>query len=663
MSRERTGRPYKETDMANYWKDNDDLQFQFSQLDWAKLIDVTMQSLGETTENVYGAKDTAESVQYFESLLEQMGEWVSENVAPHWKELDDQHPSKDDNGDGVDPPRMATIMKGLAEMGAMGLSHSPMVGGLGCPQLVTSAFMELLGRADVSTMSHFGFHGGIGQALSLYAMEEGSFEQGEDGKITSIRFQDAIAKLASGEEWGAMVLTEPQAGSDLAQIKGKAELQEDGSWRITSQKIYITSGHGEHHVVIVRSEPEETHPGLKGLSLFYVPAHIEKDGKRVRNFEIGGFEEKMGQHSAAACTINYDGSYGELIGKRGHGFRGMLLLMNNARIAVGFESLGIMENAYRRAKDYAEERVTMGKPIAQHEMIADYLDEMDVLIKGLRAITFDAAFHEEMASRQGALLKIHPPKDHDEQRVREKEARRHKRRARHLTPLIKYIGGEECVRFARMAMQIYGGIGYIKEAGAEKVLRDALVVPVYEGTSQIQALMALKDNLQAMMRKPGLFVSEMASARLESVSARDPLDRGMARMRILSTTAKQTIITNIAANKLGDLKGAPVGEWKSRFMNNWDPSRDFSFGMLHAERLTKIISWDEMAQALVKQAHAAEGTEHEEERREIAERFLERFEVRARGVLAEIENEGSLLGRLLRRRKNGNGKVDEAEAA
>ena len=128
-------------------------------------------------------------------------------------------------------------------------------------------------------------------------------------------------------------------------------------------------------------------------------------------------------------------------------------------------------------------------------------------------------------------------------------------------------------------------------------------------------------------------------------------------------TAKQTIITNIAANKLGDLKGAPVGEWKSRFMKDWDPGKDFSFGMLHAERLTKILVWDEMAQLLVKQAHAAAGTEHEEERREIAERFIERFEVRARGQLAEIEQEGSLLSRLLRRRKNGNGKVEGEKAA
>jgi len=512
--------------------------------------------------------------------------------------------------------------------------------------------MEMLSRGDVAVMSHYGFHVGIGQALMLYSVEEGTTKV-ENGIIQASRFEKEIASMASGDEWGAMVLTEPGAGSDLAKVKSKAALQDDGSWRITGQKIWITSGHGEHHIVLARSEPEETHPGLKGLSLFYVPAHVEKDGKRVRNIQIGNVEHKMGQHSVVAATLYFEESYGELIGSRGHGFLGMLLLMNNARIAVGFESLGIMESAHRRALEWANERVTMGKPISQHELIADYLDEMDVMKSGLRAITFEAAMYEEMGTRVKSLLKTHPPANEDERRAREKESRRYKRKARHLTPLIKYVGGEESVHFARMAMQIFGGMGYITETGIEKLLRDALVIPVYEGTSQIQSLMALKDNLQAIIRNPGRFFSELAGSRLDAVRARDPMDQKLARLRSHVASAKQTILTNIAASKLGDLKGKPMLEWKSAFMSDWDPARDFSFGLLHAERLTKLLAWEAMASRLVEQAHAVAETADGDARRDIAERFLERFEPRARGVLIEIEAQSSVLGSLRKKKKNG----------
>jgi alkylation response protein AidB-like acyl-CoA dehydrogenase len=636
--------------MGNYFQDNDDLRFQFRQIDWPKLVE-----LAETGFPVE-EQDTKpeEAAALFEEILTALGEFASEKVAPFSKELDEQSPKLLENGEVEEPARMASIMKGLQEMGAFGLGMPRRAGGMNAPILVGNILMEMLSRGDVAVMSHYGFHVGIGQALMLYSVEEGTTKV-ENGIIQASRFEKEIASMASGDEWGAMVLTEPGAGSDLAKVKAKAVLQDDGSWRISGEKIWITSGHGEHHIVLARSEPEETHPGLKGLSLFYVPAHKERDGKRVRNIQIGNVEHKMGQHSVVAATLYFEESYGELIGSRGHGFLGMLLLMNNARIAVGFESLGIMESAHRKSLTWANDRVTMGKPISQHELIADYLDEMDVMIRGLRAITFEAAMYEEMGTRVKSLLKTHPPKDEDERRRREKESRRYKRKARHLTPLIKYVGGEESVRFARMAMQIFGGMGYITETGIEKLLRDALVIPVYEGTSQIQSLMALKDNLQAIIRNPGRFFSELAGSRLDAVRARDPMDQKLARLRSHLASAKQTILTNIAASKLGDLKGKPVLEWKSAFMSDWDPARDFSFGLLHAERLTKLLAWEAMAARLVEQAHAVAETPDGDARRDIAERFLERFEPRARGVLIEIEAQSSVLGSLRKKKKNVTG--------
>ena len=623
----------------NFFTDNDDLRFQLSQLDWNELLRLTEEPYGDED----AILDPKEAQPFFDDLLTALGEFVAAEVAPHAKELDEQHPELKD-GEVIDTPRMLTIIKGLAEMGAMGLSLPRRLGGMNAPLIITSVFQEMLGRGDVSTMSHFGFHAGMAQALLFYSMEEGSVER-ENGRIVKTRFDDAVTQMALGKEWGAMVLTEPGAGSDLAKIRAKAELQDDGSWIINGSKIYITSGHGEHHVVLARSEDPETHPGLKGLSLFYVPRHI--DGKR--NFEVGGIEHKMGQHSAVAATINYEDSKAELIGTRSHGFRGMLLLMNNARIAVGFEAVGVCETAYRMAAHYAEERISMDKPIAKHEMIADYLDEMDVTIRGLRAVCFEAAYHEEVATRLKAQLKVDPPSNDEERKALEKKARRHKRKARQLTPLIKYMAGEEAIKITRNAMQIFGGMGYVTETGVEKLLRDALILPVYEGTSQIQALMALKDNLQAIMRNPSRFFAQMAAAKLDAHRG-DSLDRSLARMKSLAHSALQTILTQIAADKLGDLGGIPVFEWKAAFLKDWDPRKDYGFGLLHAERLTKILADVAVAKRLVRQAHDVEGTEHEDERRELAERWLDRAEPRCKGVLTEIEaSKSSLIGRLFNR--------------
>ncbi len=648
---------------TNFFLDNDDLRFQLSRVDWPTLV--ALQEAAFADEDAF--KDPAEARAFYEDVLTNLGEFVAREIAPYEHELDAQHPELKD-GEVIAPPRMKKILDQMQQLGALSLTLPRRLGGSNVPLMVQNVLVEMVTRADASVAAEFGFYSGIGQALLFYAMEEGSVEM-KDGVPVSTRFDDVVRRIAEHQEWGAMVLTEPGAGSDLAQIRAKATLAADGSWRVTGQKIFITAGHGDHHIVIARSEDDKSHPGLKGLSLFYVPRFVDAKGQRCkktdagarRNFEIGGVEHKMGQHSAVAATINYDDSRAELLGQRGHGFLGMLMLMNNARISVGFEGIGTCETAWRMARAYAEERVTMGKPIAHHEMIADYLDEMEVVIRGLRAITFDAAYHEEVSARLKVMSKVKPAAE-AEQKETDKKIRRHKRKARQLTPLIKYWAGEECVRQARMCMQIMGGVGYITETGAEKILRDALVIPVYEGTSQIQALMALKDNLQAAIRNPTRFLSDLATARLETLSTRTELERGEARLRHHALSAMQTIITRIAADKLGDVRGRPLAEWKSAFMKDWNPQKDFSFGLLHAERLTKLLTWSAVAEVLVRQASETKGTADYEERASLALRFIERFEPRARGVVAEIEaTGGSLIGRVLARPKRDRGAAKAAE--
>lgn len=651
---------------SNFFLDNDDLRFQMGQVDWDTLVDLQEQMFLDEDRLQSGADGRA----FYEEILGAVGEFIAKDVAPFEHELDEGHPTCTD-GEVEDGPRMKKVMAGLAALGAMGVTVPRRLGGMNCPIMISNVIYEMATRADAGVTGHYGFYGGIAGSLLVFSSEEGSVTY-ENGRPVKSRFDDVIRAIGEGREWGAMVLTEPGAGSDLARMTSKAVQQHNGSWRLSGQKIYITAGHGDHHVVIARTEDEATHPGLKGLSLFYVPRFVDAAGKGVsrdapgarKNFVIGGIEHKMGQRSAVAATIHYEESHAEILGSRGEGFRLMLVLMNNARIAVAFEALGTCEAAYRTARTYAEERVTMGKPIARHEMIADYLDEMDISIRGLRAITFEAAYHEEVATRLRLLLKIKPPANADERKRLEKLQKKSARRSRSLTPLIKYWGGEEAVRQARMAMQIQGGLGYIVETGTEKLLRDALVLPVYEGTSQIQSLMALKDNLGAAIKNPSRFARQLAEARLESMRADDTIEKGAARMRFTALSAMQTIISRIAADKFGKVSKGPLSSWVTSFSKEWDPAEDFSFGMLHAERLTKLLTWSLTAEVLVAQAKKVEGTAFADERRDIAIRFIERFEPRMVGVVAEIDaTSGSLLDRLRGRGKKQPSSSPTARAA
>jgi hypothetical protein len=183
-------------------------------------------------------------------------------------------------------------------------------------------------------------------------------------------------------------------------------------------------------------------------------------------------------------------------------------------------------------------------------------------------------------------------------------------------------------------MQIHGGVGYTREYAAEKLLRDALVLPVYEGTSQIQSLMAMKDTLLGIVKRPQAFLKRLGQARWRSISARDPLERAVARIESLSASAQQHLLTRTAAGKLRALADAPVATWKHSLTKDWDPKRDFSLAMLHAERLTRLLADEAIGQLLLAQAQA------HPHRRELLERWLDRAERRCRALHDEITTSG-----------------------
>jgi hypothetical protein len=625
--------------MANFFKDNDDLQYYFDKgIDWDSLAQITEHDFADADGE--GFSSTEEAVDFYREIVEMFGQFVAEEIKPHEREIDANGVNFVD-GEVVFPERLAGIFKKIKELD---LHHLPIpreLGGMNAPMMVYFMNSELMARADVSAMAHHGFHAGIAMAALVFSALEGSSDiDPVTGQINETRWQKVIEEIASGDAWGCMDITEPGAGSDMGALRAVGEQDADGNWFVTGEKIFITSGHGKYHFVIARTEdidPDDPMDGLNGLSMFLVKAYEDDaGGNRTRIVQLSRVEEKLGHHGSATCGLVFDKAPAELVGERGEGFQYMLTLMNNARLGVGFECLGLSESAHRAAVEYASERGSMGKTIDRHEMIAEYLETMQTEIQGIRAMAVTACFHEEM-SQKLALAVRHGDLGETEQKRTERLIKSHQNKARRITPLLKYFAAEKAVEHARTSLQIHGGNGYTTDYLPEKLVRDALVMPIYEGTSQIQALMAMKDTLGGIIKNPQAFVRRLAQARWRSLSSRNPLERRVAQLQTVSLSAQQHLVLRTAGNKVKGLRRKPIGEWSDELTKNWNPKRDFAFAMLHAERLIQLLGDTTIAVLLLAQS------EKHPERAEVLERHLERAEPRARYLLDQITSTGQRL--------------------
>lgn len=631
--------------MANFYEDNADLRWYVEKgLDWEPLVRLTEHDFKSPD----GHANVEEAVEFYKEILSLVGGFIGDEIAPRWRELDAAHPHVED-GEVVEADVTKEVFEGLNELGVHGLCIPRELGGMNAPLLLMQINHEMLSRSDVSVCAHVGFHGGIAMAALSYSVREGTTEFTLDPPvITSTRFQDCIEEIATGAEFGSMDITEPDAGSDMAALRTYGEQDEDGNWFVTGQKIFITSGHGKWHFVIARTEPDEGKTeGLKGLSMFLVPAYVTgEDGERVRLSTINGVEHKLGHNGSATVSISFERTPARLVGERGDGFKHMLVLMNNARVGVGFESIGVSEAAHRAAVSYAAERPSMGKMIDKHEMVAEMLEDMQTEIQASRAMSMMAGWHEEIAQKIDMRLRFMPPEDADELKQMKRDLKYHQKKARHLTPLLKWYAGEKAVDIARRAIQVHGGAGYTSDYPVEKYLRDAMVFPIYEGTTQIQALMAMKDNLVAVIGDFPGFAAKLAKAKWDARTARDVHERRVAGLRVYALQAIGYLISKLAGGKVSELRHHKPGEWQ-KVMTDFDPKRDFALAMLHADRLTALLTDVAVADIFLAQ------TRIDAERVELLERWLEQAELRCEANYTRITKTG---GRLL-------AKIGRAEAA
>ncbi|MCZ6885351.1 MAG: acyl-CoA dehydrogenase [Alphaproteobacteria bacterium] len=409
------------------------------------------------------------------AILGQAGRFAAEVMAP-LNRTGDLEGSRLENGAVTTPAGFKDAYAAFVEGGWCMIAAEEEHGGMGLPRLVATAVWEMWNSANMAlTLCPLLTEG----AATLLA-EHGNAQQKDY----------YLPKLVSGEWTGAMVITEPQAGSNVGAIACKAIPAEGGEYRLKGQKIFISWG--EHdltdnivHLVLARIEgaPE----GNRGLSLFLVPKFLPgTDGTTgARNdMRAIALEEKMGIHASPTCVMAYGENEGAtcwLIGEENKGLMGMFTMMNAARMAVGHEGIGVAERAYQAAVSYARERLQGPDPdgdgksqmaIIRHADVRRMLLSMKARVEAMRAVALEAALSVDLAAR------------HPDAEVRAM----HEARVGIFTPIIKAWCTDGAVEVASTAIQIHGGAGFIEESGVAQYLRDVRITPIYEGTNGIQAL-------------------------------------------------------------------------------------------------------------------------------------------------------------------------------
>ncbi len=398
-----------------------------------------------------------------DAILAEAGRLCEEVLAP-LQRPGDLHPARLENGVVRTSPGYAEGYRAMAEGGWMGIAASPDFGGMGLPQAVTSAVNDMMSGACLSLQLNPLMTQGQIEALEHHASDE----------IKALY----IPKLASGEWCGTMNLTEPQAGSDVGALRSKAEPKGDGTYAISGQKIYISWADNDFtenvcHLVLARLP--DAAPGTKGISLFMVPKRIpdaEGNPGVANSLRVVSLEHKLGLHGSPTAVMEYDGATGWIIGEPGAGMKAMFTMMNNARLGVGVQGVGVAEAAYQHALDYAMGRKQGRAPgtgmIVEHADVRRMLTTMKAEIFAARAIALACAVAIDMGRAEG---------DADWQA-----------RAAFLTPIAKAYGTDTGIAIASTGIQVHGGMGFVEETGAAQFLRDVRVTAIYEGTNGIQAM-------------------------------------------------------------------------------------------------------------------------------------------------------------------------------
>ena len=431
-----------------------------------------------------------------DGVLDEAGRFFSEVFAPT-NEVGDREGSQLVDGSVVTPDAFKDAWAKVTEAGWVSVTGDPDFGGHGFPRTVGTAISEMMTSANL--------------AFSLCPMLTGSAitlltRHGSDALRDTY-----LANLISGEWTGTMVLTEPEAGSDVGAVRTKAVPSDDGTHAITGVKIFITWGDhdlADNIVHLVLARTPDAPSGTKGISLFLVPKFLPDESGRhtVRNaIETVSLEHKLGIHASPTCVLSFDGATGYLVGEENRGMAYMFTMMNQARLEVGLEGLSVAERAYQLAAAWAKDRTQGRAPgatepskIIEHPDVRRMLMTMKAYTEAMRALIYDAVAAEDRHLSSGDPTTSAAGRD----------------RLALLTPITKAWCTDRGVDVASIGVQVHGGMGYVEETGAAQYYRDARITPIYEGTNGIQAL-------DLVMRKLPMDEGAVIAAYLDEIAALD----------------------------------------------------------------------------------------------------------------------------------------------
>ncbi len=474
--------------MGNFYRDNNDMQFLFRHTELGKSAEVCEEGFKYAGEFDYAPASAEEAIENYDMVLDSLGQLCADFIAPRAEDVDRQGNVLNEDGSVTRAEGIKEAIEKLGQAEVMGFTLPHRFGGLNFPNIVYSMAIEIVSRADAALMNIFGLQG-IAETINAFASEE-------------IK-QKYLPDFSAGKVTGAMVLTEPDAGSDLQSVKLHAFEDDNGNWYLHGVKRFITNGCGEVLLVLARSEPDRS--GGLGLSLF-----VCEPGSTLH---IRRLEDKLGIHGSPTCEIFFDNTPCEIIGERQRGLVTYVMsLMNGARIGIAAQSMGIAEAAFRVARDYAATRKQFAVTIEKLPAVRDMLIDMKIDIEAGRALLYETSRVVDLELGYARQLETNPPEDKAMAKQLKNDSRKYKRLAAMLTPMSKYYCSEMCNRVTYDSIQVLGGSGYMRDYPCERHSRDARITTIYEGTSQLQVVAAVRGVCSGTAEK---FLTELAGQKYD----------------------------------------------------------------------------------------------------------------------------------------------------
>ena len=450
--------------MPNYFSDNKDLLYHFERLDLKEIVEMTEDNYKQAEKFNYAPVNYEDAKENYRKVLEVVGDIAANYVAPRAAQIDEEGAIfKDGKVEYAKGTKEALEMLSKAEL--MGMILPREYGGLNFPTTIYMMAVEIISRAEASLMNIFGLQD-IGKTIAQFANE--------------LQKQEFLPRFSTGEFTGAMALTEPDAGSDLQAVKLHAYQDENGNWSLRGVKRFITNGNGDVLLVLARTEPGTK--DARGLSMFVCYGDESVKVRRI--------EHKLGIHGSPTCELQFNDTPAQLVGTRRFGLlKYVMYLMNRARVGIGAQSLGISQQAYEEALKYAKAREQFGKPIYNMPVVSNILIDMRVTLEANRSLFYSTCLWLDKKEKLEELVENLKKEKRPFTEANEKLKEALKVVA-FLTPVAKYILSESANKIAYDALQIHGGTGYMKEFMVERLVRDARITNIYEGTSQLQIVAA-----------------------------------------------------------------------------------------------------------------------------------------------------------------------------